>query len=141
MSTDSIFVHKVWNENEMMRMNPEGVRFPMLSDAGGKIGQMYGIFDDQSAVDMRGTFIIDPDGVIQSYEVTNAPVGRNFDETLRKIQALQQVRESRGAEAMPAGWTLGKDTLTPSPELVGNVWKDWTPPPQSKGVGLNTIRQ
>lgn len=112
----------------MQKMHSEGVKFPMLSDSGGSIGRMYGVYDEETAVEMRGTFIIDPDGVLQSYEVLNAGVGRNFDETLRQIKAFQHIRETRGAEALPEGWTPGACTLSPRPELVGNVWKEWTPP-------------
>jgi alkyl hydroperoxide reductase subunit AhpC len=68
---------------------------------------------------------IDPDGVIQGYEVLTPPVGRNIQETLRQVQAFQLVRETKGAEATPSGWRPGKMTLKPGPNLVGNVWKEW----------------
>ena len=81
-----------------------GVPFPMLSDAGGRIGQVYGVFDEEGGVDVRGRFLIDPDGVIQAMEVMTPPVGRNFAELVRQVQAYQLVRETKGAEATPAGW-------------------------------------
>jgi alkyl hydroperoxide reductase subunit AhpC len=55
------------------------------------------------------------------------PVGRNFAELVRQVQAFQLVRRSKGAEATPAGWKPGEATLKPGPELVGKVWKVWKP--------------
>lgn len=127
MSVDSMFVHKVWNDNELSKMVDGGVDFPMLSDGGGKIGTMFGVYDENAGVDTRGRFLIDPDGVIQGFEVLTPPVGRNVMETIRQIQAFQLVRETKGKEATPSGWKPGKDTLKPGPDLVGNVWKVWKP--------------
>ena len=76
---------------------------------------------------LRGRFIIDPNGVIQAMEVLTPPVGRKFAESVRQIQAYQHVRASGGKEATPAGWMPGEITLTPGPDLVGNVWKVWKP--------------
>lgn len=127
VSVDSQFVHKIWNENEISRMVDGGVPFPMISDAGGNLGKVYGVYDEAAGVDVRGRFIIDPDGVIQGMEVLTPPVGRNVQETLRQIKAFQLVRASKGKEATPSGWQPGKATLKPGPELVGNVWKIWKP--------------
>lgn len=102
-----------------------GVPFPMLSDAGGVIGTAYGVYDADSGVETRGRFLIDPDGIIQGFEVLTPPVGRNVGETLRQIQAFQLVRESRGTKATPSGWAPGRKVLEPNPGLVGNVWKEW----------------
>ncbi len=125
MSVDSIFVHKMWNDNELSKMVKGGVPFPMLSDAGGKVGTVYGIYDEVGGVETRGRFIIDPDGIIQGYEVLTPPVGRNVKETIRQIQAFQHVRNSKGTEATPSGWRPGKMTLKPGPDLVGKVWEVW----------------
>ena len=127
MSTDSQFTHLIWQAEELSKMVNGGVPFPMLSDAGGAIGSVYGVYDEASGVDIRGRFLIDPDGVIQAMEVMTPPVGRNFAELVRQVQAFQLVRESKGAEATPAGWTPGKLTLKPGPDLVGKVWKVWQP--------------
>lgn len=102
-----------------------GVPFPMLSDVGGDIGRLYGVFNESAKVENRGRFIIDPDGVVQGYEVLTPPVGRNVNETIRQVQAFQLVRETGGAEATPSGWRPGKKTLKPGIDLVGNVWKEW----------------
>jgi len=127
MSTDSMFVHKMWVDDELSKMiTAKTVPFPMLSDGGGNVGKMYGIYDEASGVDVRGRFLIDPDGNVQAYEVLTPPVGRNVNETLRQIQAFQLVRESKGTEAAPSGWRPGKPTLKPGPGLVGKVWEVWT---------------
>ena len=125
MSIDTMYVHKMWNDHELSKMLDGGVPFPMLSDAGGKVGQLYGIYDEAAGVETRGRFIIDPDGVVQGFEVLSPPVGRNVGETIRQLQAFQLVREAKGAEATPSGWKPGKATLKPGPDLVGNVWKVW----------------
>jgi len=125
MSIDSVFVHKMWDDHELSRMVEGGVPFPMLSDTGGKVGKLYGVFNEDAGVENRGRFIIDPDGVIQGYEVLTPPVGRNVDETFRQLQAFQLVRESKGKEATPSGWRPGKTTLKPGPDLVGKVWEVW----------------
>jgi alkyl hydroperoxide reductase subunit AhpC len=125
LSTDSRFTHKIWQEVELSKMVPGGVPYPMLSDAGGKIGAVYGIYDEDAGVDIRGRFIIDPDGVIQAMEVLTPPVGRNVAEFIRQVQAFKHVRET--GEATPSGWQPGKPTLKPGPNLVGKVWEVWKP--------------
>ena len=125
ISVDSHFVHKIWQEEELSKMVEGGVPFPMLSDAGGKIGSIYGVYNEAGGVNTRGRFIIDPDGVIQAIEILTPPVGRNVSELFRQIQAFQLVRKSKGSEATPSGWQPGKPTLKPGPDLVGKVWKEW----------------
>lgn len=115
----------MWNDNELSKMVGKDIPFPMLSDQNGTIGKMYGIYDEDSGVETRGRFIIDPDGNIQGFEVLTPPVGRNVSETIRQIQAFQLVREFGGSQATPSGWKPGKKTLKPGPDLVGNVWKEW----------------
>jgi len=125
VSVDSQFVHKVWQEEELSRMVDGGIPFPMVSDGAGKIGSIYGVYDEGSGVDVRGRFIIDPDGVIQAIEILIPPVGRNVSELLRQIQAFQLVRKTKGTEATPSGWQPGRLTLKPGPDLVGKVWEVW----------------
>ncbi len=99
----------------------------MASDGPGNVGRIYGVYDENAGVELRGRFIIDPDGVIQAMEVLTPPVGRKIGETIRQIQAFQLVRASKGTEACPAGWEPGGKILKPGPDLVGNVWKEWNP--------------
>ncbi len=125
MSTDSRFVHKVWQEDELGKMVEGGVPFPMLSDAGGRIGTVYGVYDEAAGVDIRGRFIIDPDFVIRAMEVLTPEVGRNPDELVRQIKAFRHTRAT--GEATPSGWQPGQVTLKPGPDLVGRVWEVWKP--------------
>lgn len=127
MSVDSKFVHKIWNEQELSKMVDGGVPFPMISDAGGRLGERYGVYDEAAGVNIRGRFIIDPDGVIQAIEILAPPVGRRLAETIRQIQAFQHVRKTKGKEVCPADWEPGKTVLKPGPELVGKVWEVWSP--------------
>ena len=126
MSIDSVFVHKMWDDNELSKMVDGGVPFPMLSDTGGKVGKVYGIFDEAAGVENRGRFIIDPDGVIKAVEVLPPEVGRNIDEIIRQIQAFQHVKKT--GEQTPAGWFPGAQSLAPKIELAGKVWSTWKPP-------------
>ena len=127
VSVDSQFVHKVWNDDELSKMADGGVPFHMASDQNGEIGRAYGVWDENAGVELRGRFIIDPDGVIQAMEVLTPPVGRKLAETIRQIQAYQHVRATNAKEVCPAGWEPGKTVLKPGPDLVGNVWKVWNP--------------
>ncbi len=127
VSVDSHFVHKMWNDNELSKMVEGGVRFHMASDQAGHVGRAYGVWDDTQGIEMRGRFVIDPDGVIQAMEVMTPPVGRKLAETVRQFQAFQHIRATGGKEATPAGWEPGKPTLRPGPDLVGKVWEVWNP--------------
>lgn len=127
MSVDSIFTHKMWNDHELVKMVDGGIPWHMGTDAAGNVGKVYGVYDVDSGVEMRGRFIIDPDGTIQAIEILTPPVGRNMKETIRQIQAFQHVRNTQGKEAMPAEWEPGKPTLKPGPALVGRVWEVWKP--------------
>jgi alkyl hydroperoxide reductase subunit AhpC len=124
-STDSRFVHKIWQEQELSKMVEGGVPFPMLSDAGGKIGDIYGVYDTAAGVDIRGRFIIDPDFVVRAMEVLTPEVGRNPKELIRQVKAFQHVKET--GEVTPSGWEPGEVTLKPGPDLVGKVWEVWKP--------------
>jgi peroxiredoxin (alkyl hydroperoxide reductase subunit C) len=125
VSVDSRFTHKIWQEEELSKMVDGGVAFPMLSDQGGRVGRIYGVYDEAAGVNIRGRFLIDPDMVIQAMEILSPPVGRSVKELLRQIKAFQHVRET--GEVMPAGWEPGGKTLKPGPDLVGKVWKIWKP--------------
>lgn len=131
VSTDSHFTHKIWQEEELSKMVDGGVPWPMLSDPGGRIGQIYGVYDEAAGVDIRGRFLIDPDGVIQAMEVMTPPVGRNIKELIRQVKAFQHVRAT--GEVTPAGWEPDKTTLKPGPDLVGKVWQVWQPGKELSG--------
>jgi peroxiredoxin (alkyl hydroperoxide reductase subunit C) len=125
MSTNSRFTHKMWDKYELSKMIEGGIPYPMLSDPGGRIGKIYGVYEPDAGVDIRGRFIIDPDGVIQAMEVLTPSVGRNPEELIRQLKAFQHVRKT--GEATPSGWRPGDVTLKPGPDLVGEVWRVWKP--------------
>jgi alkyl hydroperoxide reductase subunit AhpC len=125
VSVDSRFVHKIWQEDELSKMVKGGVPYPMLSDGGGKIGKVYGVYDEAAGVNIRGRFLIDPDGIVQAMEVLTPSVGRNVSELIRQLKAFRHVRKT--GEATPSGWEPGKPTLNPGPDLVGKVWEVWKP--------------
>ena len=127
LSVDTIYVHSVWNETELSKIIPGGIPFPMLTDIAGRIGTEYGVFEEDNGVDLRGTFIVDPEGVVQGYEVLTAPVGRNIDEIIRLVQAFQHVKSSKEKEVIPSGWRPGMATLKPGMALIGKVWEIWKP--------------
>lgn len=125
VSTDSVHSHKIWNETELSKMIGNDVPFPMVSDQNGAIGKLYDVYDEASGTNVRGRFLIDPEGIIQAAEILTPPVGRNPAELVRQIKAYQHHQKT--GEVMPSGWTEGKKTLKPTPELTGNVWKEWNP--------------
>jgi alkyl hydroperoxide reductase subunit AhpC len=99
-STDSVFSHKAWVEHGLGK-----VRFPMLGDTNHEVSRAFGVLVAEKGVALRGTFIIDPEGVVQSAVVNNLAVGRNVDETLRTLQAFQT------GELTPCEWKPGQKTL------------------------------
>lgn len=124
LSVDSPAVHKAWQEHELSKMIDGGLPYPMLTDKAGKIGKAYLVYDAEENIDLRGFFLIDPDGVLQVAEVLNESMGRDVDEILRLIRGAQYVY-ARKDEALPACWKPGQETLKPGEELVGKVWQTW----------------
>ncbi len=123
ISTDSKFVHKNWEEVELVHIPSmkDGVPYPMLADPRGVVGEPYGVYNEAGGVDFRGTVIINPEGVVQLISVNVPPLGRNPDEIIRCIQALQE--HAKTGKVMPANWRPGAQTLDPSFENAGKVWK------------------
>ena len=128
VSVDSVTTHQEWQEKELSRIVEGGALFPMISDPGGKIGLLFGVYDDKTGLDHRSHFLIDPKGVIQAFEVLAAPVGRNVAEILRQLRALQHHQKT--GEFLPCGWEPGKPTLNgddETPSISGKVWNIWKP--------------
>ena len=94
-----------------------GFPFPMLSDAGGKWIELWSV-RCRAGVDVRGRFIIDPDGIIQAIEILTPPVGRKVSESIRQLQAFQHVRKTK-CRSLSGGWEPGMPTLKVSPDLAG----------------------
>jgi alkyl hydroperoxide reductase subunit AhpC len=101
-STDNEYVHLAWREHDKSLAE---LPFPMLSDIKRELSQELGILDKSEGVALRATFIVDPEGVIQWVSVNNLATGRNVDEVLRALDALQT------GELTPCGWQPGQATL------------------------------
>jgi len=105
VSVDSQFTHLAWRNTPVEKGGLGQVRFPLVADLTKQIARDYGVLLP-GGVALRGTFLIDKDGVVQSQHINNLPLGRNVDEALRLVDALQ-FHEEHG-EVCPAGWTKGK---------------------------------
>lgn len=117
ISTDSEYVHKAWKDtSEAIKK----VTFPMLSDSTHQVSKLYGVYIEKEGTAQRGTFVIDPDGVLRAFEVHDNSIGRNAKELLRKIQAAQFVA-AHGGNVCPASWQPGDETLLPGLDLVGKI--------------------
>ena len=117
VSTDSVFVHKAWHDDSAMVRK---VQFPMLADTTGRISKAYGTYLEDEGVSLRGTFLIDPDGILKAFEVHDNSIGRSVTEFIRKIEAARHIRE-HGEQACPANWKPGNATLKPGLDLVGKI--------------------
>ena len=116
VSIDSEFTHFAWRNTETKRGGIGEVGFPLVSDKSHDIVQAYGIEHPQEGVAMRASFLIDRDGVVQHQVVNNLPLGREVDEMLRMVQALQFTEEH--GEVCPAGWRQGQSGMKPDAEGV-----------------------
>lgn len=117
VSTDTVFVHKAWHDTSDAIKK---VTFPMLADPRRTLCQTMGTYIESEGLSLRGTFIIDPKGVLKSIEINDNSIGRSAKELYRKLQAAQFV-ESHGGQVCPASWEPGDDTLTPGLDLVGKI--------------------
>ncbi|MBR9706815.1 MAG: redoxin domain-containing protein [Candidatus Diapherotrites archaeon] len=117
VSTDTVFVHKAWHDtSEAIKK----IKFPMVADPTGALCREFGTYIDGEGLSLRGTFIIDPDGVLKAFEINDNSIGRSAAETLRKLKAAKFVREHKG-QVCPASWNPGKSTLKPGMDLVGKI--------------------
>ncbi len=117
VSCDTHFVHKAWHDaSDTIKK----IKFPMLGDPTGAIARDFDVMIEGQGIAERGTFIVNPDGEIVSYEVSAGNVGRDADELFRKIQACQFVAQ-HGDEVCPAKWRPGANTLKPGIDLVGTI--------------------
>jgi peroxiredoxin (alkyl hydroperoxide reductase subunit C) len=111
-STDSHFSHLAWLGTPRKKGGIEGVGYPILADFNKTVSRDYGVLVEDSGVALRGTFIIDKQGVVQSQVVNQLGIGRNVDETLRTLEALQFTEEH--GEVCPANWQAGDKTMKPT---------------------------
>ncbi|MBD3261861.1 MAG: redoxin domain-containing protein [Candidatus Altiarchaeales archaeon] len=117
ISTDTAFVHKAWHDHSEAISK---ITYPMAADPTGRVCREFGTYIEDEGVSLRATFIIDPEGYVKSIEIHDNSIGRNSNETLRKLQAAKFVEEHDG-KVCPANWMPGADTLTPGVDLVGKI--------------------
>lgn len=117
VSTDTHFTHKAWHDTSDV-INT--LQFPMIGDPSHTLSNMFDVLDEESGLSQRGTFIIDPDGVIQAMEINADGIGRDASTIIPKIKAAQYVRKNPN-EVCPAKWQEGEETLTPGLDLVGKI--------------------
>ena len=120
VSTDTVFTHKAWIEMEELL---KGLKYPLAADHNGKFSRELGIYDENNGMAQRAVFIIDPDGILRAVEIVADAIGRNASEILRKLKALNFVRQNPG-QVCPASWDEGAQTITPSIKKAGKVYKE-----------------
>jgi len=114
VSVDSQFTHLAWRQVARKDGGLGDLQYPLVADLTKSIARDYGILIEEAGVALRGTFIIDPKGVVRAAHIHDLPVGRNIDEAVRIIKAFQFV-EKHG-EVCPAGWSEGKPTMKADPK-------------------------
>ncbi len=117
ISTDTVFTHKAWSETEKLL---EEVTYPLGADHAGTLVKELGINNEENGFADRATYIIDPDGIVQSIEIVAENIGRNASETVRKLKALDHVRR-HPHHACPASWDTGDKDLKPDIAIAGKV--------------------
>ena len=120
VSADTAYVHKAWHDQSAAIGK---IIFPMAADPKGVLARMFGTYIEEgedAGLSLRGTFLIDPDGVLRAMEINDNTIGRSAKELLRKLRAAKFVRE-HGGQVCPAGWEPGGKTLKPGLGLVGKL--------------------
>ncbi|HCE39081.1 alkyl hydroperoxide reductase subunit C [Alloalcanivorax profundimaris] len=117
VSTDTHFTHKAWHDSSDTIGK---IQYTMIGDPTAAISRNFEVLREDEGLANRGTFIVDPDGVIQAVEITAEGIGRDASDLLRKVKAAQYVRAHPG-EVCPAKWKEGEETLAPSLDLVGKI--------------------
>ena len=117
VSTDTHFVHKAWHDTSEAIGK---ITYTMIGDPSHQISRNFDVLIEEDGVADRGTFIIDPDGVVQALEINAGGIGRDASTVVNKIKAAQYVRNNPG-EVCPAKWQEGGETLKPSLDLVGKI--------------------
>jgi peroxiredoxin (alkyl hydroperoxide reductase subunit C) len=116
VSIDSQFTHNAWRNTPVANGGIGSVRYPLIADVNHQIAHAYGVEHPTAHVALRGAFLIDKHGIVRSQIVNDLPLGRNVDELLRLVDALE-FHEKHG-EVCPAGWTKGKTGIKPTTEGI-----------------------
>ncbi len=114
VSVDSEFSHLAWIQTDRKSGGVGDLNYPLVSDIKKEISAAYNVLDPEAGIALRGLFIIDKEGIIQHATINNLAFGRNVDETLRTLQAIQYV-QAHPDEVCPAGWKPGDKTMNPDP--------------------------
>ena len=117
VTTDTQFAHKIWHDTSPAVGK---AKFPLVGDPTHQLTKMFDVHIDEEGLALRGTFIVNPDGVVKTMEVHDNSIARDVKETLRKLRAAQYVAKNPN-EVCPAKWNEGAATLTPSFDLVGKI--------------------
>jgi peroxiredoxin (alkyl hydroperoxide reductase subunit C) len=117
ISIDSHFTHAAWRNTDVNNGGIGPVQFPLVADIDHSITQAYGV-EHPDAIALRASFLIDRQGIVQHQVVNNLPLGRNVDEMLRLVDALQFTEEH--GEVCPAGWQKGDEGMTPTAQGVSD---------------------
>ncbi len=117
VTTDTHFAHKVWHETSPAVGK---AKFPLVGDPTHRLARMFGVLIEEEGLALRGTFIVNPEGVVKTAEVHDNAIARDVKETLRKLKAAKYVANNPG-QVCPAKWNEGAPTLTPSLDLVGKI--------------------
>lgn len=117
VSTDTHFVHKAWADASDTIAK---IKYTMIGDPTGELTRNFENMREGQGLADRGTFIVDPQGIIQAVEITAEGIGRDAGDLLRKVKAAQYIAAHPG-EVCPAKWKEGAETLKPSLELVGKI--------------------
>lgn len=118
VSIDSQFTHNAWRNTDVANGGIGKVNFPLIADVNHQICQAYGVEHPTAHVALRGAFIIDKQGVVRSQIVNDLPLGRNIDELIRLVDALE-FHEKHG-EVCPANWSKGKAAIKPTTEGIAS---------------------
>jgi alkyl hydroperoxide reductase subunit AhpC len=110
VSIDSKFCHKAWMESPRNKGGIGGLNIPLLADINKTMSRDYGVLLEGPGIALRGTFIIDNDGVVQAEGVNNTAIGRDVDDILRTLNAA---KESKTGVVCPMNWKKGKDAINP----------------------------
>lgn len=122
VSIDSQFTHNAWRNTPIANGGIGPVRYPLIADVNHQICQAYGVEHPTAHVALRGAFLIDKQGIVRSQVVNDLPLGRNVDELIRLVDALE-FHEKHG-EVCPAGWTKGKAGIKPTSEGIAKFLSD-----------------
>ncbi len=117
VSTDTHFTHKAWHDTSEAIGK---INYPMLGDPTGTISRNFEVMIEEEGLALRGTFLVNPEGIIKVCEIHDLGIGRSAKDMVRKVKAAQYVANNDG-EVCPAAWEEGEKTLTPSLDLVGKI--------------------